>query len=52
MRDALVISKFVRAALEGEPITVDGDGSQYRNYVFVEDLARAHVLALEPAAAN
>lgn len=52
MRDALVISKFVRAALEGETITVDGDGSQYRNYVYVEDLAQAHVLALEPAAAN
>ena len=52
MRDALVISKFVRAALAGETITVDGDGSQHRNYVYVEDLARAHVLALGPKAAN
>jgi peptidoglycan/xylan/chitin deacetylase (PgdA/CDA1 family) len=52
MRDALVISKFVRAALAGETITVDGDGSQYRNYLYVEDMARAHVLALMPEAAN
>ncbi|MBV8957561.1 MAG: NAD-dependent epimerase/dehydratase family protein [Actinobacteria bacterium] len=52
MRPALVISKFVDMAEANTPITVHGDGSQYRNYVYVEDLARAHVLALEPAGAN
>jgi len=52
MRPALVIPKFVTMALNGDPITVHGDGSQHRNYVYVEDLARAHVLALDPAAAN
>jgi UDP-glucose 4-epimerase len=46
MRDSLVISRFVRMALDGDPITIQGDGSQYRNYVYVEDLAEAHVLAL------
>jgi len=52
MRPALVISKFVDMAEAGTPITVHGDGSQHRNYVYVEDLARAHVLALGDAGAN
>jgi UDP-glucose 4-epimerase len=52
MRDSLVIPKFVGMALRGDPLTVQGDGSQYRNYVYVEDLAEAHVLALRPEAAN
>ena len=52
MRGELVIARFVERALSGEPIVVHGDGSQYRNYVYVEDLAEAHVLALGPEAAN
>ena len=52
MRDSLVIPKFVGMALRSEPLTIQGDGSQYRNYVYVEDLAEAHVLALRPEAAN
>jgi UDP-glucose 4-epimerase len=52
MRDSLVIPKFVGMALRGEPLTIQGDGSQYRNYVYVEDLADAHVLALRPEAGN
>ena len=52
MRDALVIPLFVRRALAGETITITGDGSQFRNYVYIADLARAHVLALGPAAEN
>jgi UDP-glucose 4-epimerase len=52
MRDELVIPRFVRMALEGEPITIDGDGYQYRNYIYVEDLADAHVLALDDLARN
>jgi peptidoglycan/xylan/chitin deacetylase (PgdA/CDA1 family) len=42
----------VSAARSARPITLQGDGSQYRNYVYVGDLAHAHVLALEPEAAN
>ena len=52
MRDALVVAKFVRAAQAGQPITIAGTGDQHRNFVYVEDLAEAHVLALAPAAAN
>jgi UDP-glucose 4-epimerase len=52
MREQLVIPRFVQMALKGETITVHGDGSQFRNYVYVEDLAEAHVLALSPDAEN
>jgi UDP-glucose 4-epimerase len=50
MRDVLVVARFVQAALEGRPLTIAGTGEQQRNYVYVEDLADAHVRALSPAA--
>ncbi|HEU5421915.1 MAG TPA: NAD-dependent epimerase/dehydratase family protein [Nitrolancea sp.] len=50
MRDNLVIAAFIRRALRGESIRIDGDGRQERFFVYVEDLARAHVLALDPRA--
>ncbi|MEY9889201.1 UDP-glucose 4-epimerase [Catenulispora sp. MAP12-49] len=50
MRDALVVAKFVQAAMAGQPITIAGQGRQTRNYVYVRDLAAAHVLALSPTA--
>jgi UDP-glucose 4-epimerase len=52
MRDELVLARFVRRALAGEPLTVAGDGKQFRNYVFVKDLADAHALVLDEAAEN
>jgi UDP-glucose 4-epimerase len=52
MRDALVIARFVRAASAGQPITIAGTGEQQRNFVYVADLADAHVRALSPAAVN
>jgi len=52
MREQLVIPIFIRKALKGEPITIQGDGSQYRNYVYIDDLAQAHLLALEDRAEN
>lgn len=52
MRDNLVIAAFIRKALNGEKLTIDGDGRQQRRFVYIEDLARAHVLALSPAAEN
>lgn len=52
MRETTVMSAFFRRALSGEAITIDGDGMQSRNFVYVEDLARAHVLALGPDAEN
>jgi len=52
MREELVIPIFIRTALKGEPIVIQGDGSQYRNYVYIDDLARAHLLALNEKAEN
>ncbi|PPJ24943.1 epimerase [Nocardia nova] len=52
MRDELVLARFVRKAIAGEPLTVAGDGKQFRNYVFVEDLADAHARVLDEAAEN
>jgi UDP-glucose 4-epimerase len=52
MRDELVIPQFVRRALDGEPLMINGGGSQFRNYVYVLDLADAHLRALRPAARN
>ncbi|MFE4519181.1 NAD-dependent epimerase/dehydratase family protein [Kitasatospora sp. NPDC056783] len=50
MRNELVVARFVQAALAGRPITIAGDGRQSRNFVYVEDLADAHVRALSPDA--
>lgn len=52
MRPELVVARFVALALSGQGLTINGDGSQYRRYIYVEDLAQAHVLALGAAAAN
>lgn len=52
MREELVVARFVRAALDGQPITIAGTGDQQRNYVYVTDLADAHVRALDPAATD
>jgi dTDP-glucose 4,6-dehydratase len=43
--DGRAIPTFVRQALEGAPITVFGDGSQTRDYVYAGDAARATLLA-------
>ena len=51
-RDGAVVPIFVKKALSGQPLTVAGDGSQFRKFVYVEDLAEGNVLALKPAAAN
>ena len=38
--DGRVVSTFLRQALEGEPLTVFGDGSQTRSFCYVDDLIR------------
>ena len=51
-RAAGVIPIFVRKALAGEPLTIAGDGSQFRYFIYVEDLAEGNAMALDPAARN
>lgn len=38
LRDGRVVPAFISQALEGEPLTVFGDGSQTRSFCFVSDL--------------
>ena len=50
-RYGMVVPRFVRQALLGEPITIYGDGRQTRCFTDVSDTVRAVVgLAAEPAA--
>ncbi len=51
-RPAVVSAIFVEKALKGEPLTIQGDGSQYRKFVYVEDLALGCIRALQPAGKN
>ena len=44
---AAVVPKFVTRALEGRSLLIFGDGGQTRDFVFVEDVARANLLAFE-----
>ena len=43
--EAGVVAIFCRAILEGRPLTVNGDGEQTRDYVFVGDIVRGVLLA-------
>jgi UDP-glucose 4-epimerase len=45
--EAGVISMFIGKFLAREPVRIDWDGDQTRDYVFVEDVARANLAALE-----
>jgi len=48
--EAGVVAIFSGKMLRGEPVTVNGDGKQTRDYVFVGDVARMSALALETEA--
>ena len=48
---AAVIPAFITAALRGQPAVIYGDGSQTRDFTFVESVVSANLLAAETAAA-
>ena len=45
LRDGRVLPNFLCQAIRGEPLTIYGDGSQTRDFVYVSDLARGLILA-------
>ena len=51
-RDGAVVPALVKKAINGEPLTISGDGSQFRKFVYVEDLAEGNMLALKSIAKN
>ena len=51
-RPTAVVAAFTDKALHGQPLTIAGDGTQSRRFVYVEDLAEGVVASLVPAGAN
>ena len=51
-RDGAVVPALVKKAINGEPLTISGDGSQFRKFIYVEDLAEGNMLALKSIAKN
>jgi UDP-glucose 4-epimerase len=51
-RPTAVVPAFTAKALAGQPLTIAGDGTQSRRFVYVEDLAEGVAASLVPAAAN
>jgi UDP-glucose 4-epimerase len=48
--EAGVVAIFTKRMLAGNPVTINGDGRQIRDYVFVDDVVAANRLALTDAA--
>ncbi len=48
-RPDMSIFRFVHRISEGMPITVFGDGTQQRDFTYVEDVARGTIAAIQPA---
>jgi UDP-glucose 4-epimerase len=51
-RPETVTPIFIRKIVNGEDITIHGDGSQTRQFVYVKELARGCAACLDPKAAN
>jgi len=45
--NARVAYYFMQSAISGQPIQVDGDGSQSSDFIYVDDAVRGAILALE-----
>lgn len=49
LNDGRVVSNFIVQALNGEPITIYGDGSQTRSFCYVDDLIEGFVRLMDSA---
>ena len=52
MRPTTVISRFVTCGQEGRPVTLQGSGSQYRQFTHVRDIGNAFIAATEYQGSN
>jgi dTDP-glucose 4,6-dehydratase len=48
-RDGRIVTNFITQALNGDPLTIYGDGSQTRSFCYVDDLIRGIVGMLDSA---
>lgn len=46
--EAGVVALFADRLLRGEPVRINGDGSQTRDFIYVDDVVDANVLAMQP----
>jgi nucleoside-diphosphate-sugar epimerase len=44
---ALVIGKFLKLVKENKPLTIYGDGKQTRDFIYVDDVVKANILAMK-----
>ena len=44
-KNCLVMGKFAQQRLNGEPMTIRGDGEQRRDFTYVGDVVKANILA-------
>src|SRR5690606_9370905 len=51
-RPDMSLFRFVQWIREGRPVTVFGDGTQRRDFTYVDDVARGTVAGLEPSGYN
>ncbi len=47
-RPDMSIFRFIKWIIEGTPIKIYGDGTQARDFTYVDDIARGTILALKP----
>jgi dTDP-glucose 4,6-dehydratase len=48
-RDGRIVTNFIAQALNGDPLTIYGDGSQTRSFCYVDDLIRGIVAMIDSA---
>lgn len=52
MRSNMAIAIFVRKAMKNEPITIFGDGTQGRCFIYIDDLAEGNIVAMKTEGKN
>jgi dTDP-glucose 4,6-dehydratase len=46
-RDGRIVTNYITQALNGEPLTIYGDGTQTRSFCYIEDLIRGIVMMID-----
>ena len=49
---AAVLPRFIRLIAAGQPVTINGDGEQSRDFTFVDNVVQANLLAADAAATS